>query len=161
MVKFFGRATAREVAAIVRADLVVANNVLAHVPDLNDFVAGMKIILAPEGVVTVEFPHLMHLIDRNEFDTIYHEHFSYFSFLTATKVFAEHGLTVYDVEELPTHGGSLRIYARHDEDGSKPVTECRTRARRTRAVGRLRTGRRLRLLRGGSEAREVGAAGAS
>jgi SAM-dependent methyltransferase len=122
-VKFFGRATAREVAATMLADLVIANNVLAHVPDLNDFVAGFKRVLAPEGSITVEFPHLMRLIEKNEFDTIYHEHFSYFSFLTVQRVFEVHGLIVHDVEELPTHGGSLRIFARHAEDDSKPVTE--------------------------------------
>jgi hypothetical protein len=121
MVKFFGQATAREVAATVLADLVIANNVLAHVPDLNDFVAGFKRILAPGGTVTVEFPHLMRLIEKNEFDTIYHEHFSYFSFLTVQRVFEAHDLRVYDVEELPTHGGSLRIFAGHAEDESKPV----------------------------------------
>jgi SAM-dependent methyltransferase len=123
MVKFFGRATAREVAAMMNADLLIGNNVLAHVPDLNDFVAGMKIVLGPRGVITMEFPHLLHLIDRNEWDTIYHEHFSYFSFLTVSRVFAYHGLTLFDVEELPTHGGSLRIFGRHAEDDSKPVTE--------------------------------------
>jgi SAM-dependent methyltransferase len=123
MVKFFGRATAREIAAMMRANLVIGNNVLAHVPDLNDFVAGMKIILDPRGVVTMEFPHLLHLIGRNEWDTIYHEHFSYFSFLTVSRVFQRHGMTLFDVEELPTHGGSLRIYGRHAEDDTKPVTE--------------------------------------
>jgi SAM-dependent methyltransferase len=123
LVKFFGRATAREVAAMMNADLLIGNNVLAHVPDLNDFVAGMKLVLGPRGVITMEFPHLLHLIDRNEWDTIYHEHFSYFSFLTVSNVFARHGLTLFDVEELPTHGGSLRIYGRHADDESKPVTE--------------------------------------
>ncbi|MGH2746014.1 MAG: methyltransferase domain-containing protein, partial [Thermoleophilaceae bacterium] len=123
MVKFFGRATAREVAAMMKADLVIGNNVLAHVPDLNDFVGGMKLVLGPRGVITMEFPHLLHLIGRNEWDTIYHEHFSYFSFFTVSKVFARHGMTLFDVEELPTHGGSLRIYGRHTEDESKPVTE--------------------------------------
>jgi SAM-dependent methyltransferase len=123
MVKFFGRATAREVAAMMNADLLIGNNVLAHVPDLNDFVGGMKIVLGPRGVITMEFPHLLHLIERNEWDTIYHEHFSYFSFLTVSRVFRHHGLTLFDVEELPTHGGSLRIYGRHSEDESKPVTE--------------------------------------
>jgi SAM-dependent methyltransferase len=122
MVKFFGRATAREVAAMMKADLLVGNNVLAHVPDLNDFVAGMKIVLAPRGVITMEFPHLLHLIERNEWDTIYHEHFSYFSFLTVSRIFAHHGITLFDVEELPTHGGSLRIYGGHAEDDSKEVT---------------------------------------
>ena len=123
IVKFFGRATAREVAAMMNADLVIGNNVLAHVPDLNDFVAGVKIVLGPRGVVTMEFPHLLHLIGRNEWDTIYHEHFSYFSFRTAGRVFERHGMTLFDVEELPTHGGSLRIYGRHTEDETKPVTE--------------------------------------
>jgi hypothetical protein len=126
-VKFFGKATARElVAEGARADLLVGNNVLAHVPGLNDFVAGLKILLGPSGVLTMEFPHLLRLMDEDQFDTIYHEHYSYFSFATVRKIFAAHGLTLFDVEELPTHGGSLRIYcrhARHDEDGSKPVGE--------------------------------------
>jgi hypothetical protein len=124
LVRFFGEATARElVAEGVRADLLVGNNVLAHVPGLNDFVAGLKILLAPAGVLTLEFPHLLRLMEEDQFDTIYHEHYSYFSFATVRKVFAAHGLTLFDVEELPTHGGSLRIYARHDEDASKPVGE--------------------------------------
>lgn len=123
LVKFFGVDTARElVAKSRRADLLLGNNVLAQVPDLNDFVAGMKILLAPTGVLTMEFPHLMRLMEENQFDTIYHEHFSYFSFLTAEKIFAAHGLMLFDVEELSTHGGSLRIYARHGEDSSKPVS---------------------------------------
>jgi SAM-dependent methyltransferase len=122
LVKFFGETTARElVARGTRADLLVGNNVLAHVPDLNDFVAGLKILLAPAGVLTLEFPHLLRLLEEDQFDTIYHEHYSYFSFATVRKVFAAHGLTLFDVEELPTHGGSLRIYCRHDEDGSQPV----------------------------------------
>jgi hypothetical protein len=104
-------------------DLLLGNNVLAQVPDLNDFVAGLKILLKPQGVITIEFPHLMCLVAENQFDTIYHEHFSYFSFTTAEKIFAAHGLTLFDVEELPTHGGSLRIYARHSDDRSKPVGE--------------------------------------
>jgi len=123
-VQFFGEATARGmVAEGIRADLLVGNNVLAHVPGLNDFVAGLKILLAPAGVLTLEFPHLLRLMDEDQFDTIYHEHYSYFSFATVRKVFAAHGLTLFDVEELPTHGGSLRIYARHDEDAAKPVGE--------------------------------------
>jgi hypothetical protein len=123
-VKFFGRATARDLAAAGKhADLLLGNNVLAHVPDLNDFVEGMKILLKPHGVITMEFPHLLKLIQDNQFDTIYHEHFSYFSFLTVEQVFAAHGLTLFDVEELPTHGGSLRIYGRHQEDESKSVTD--------------------------------------
>jgi hypothetical protein len=122
LVKFFGVNTARELVAQGKhADLLLGNNVLAQVPDLNDFVAGMKILLGPNGVITIEFPHLMRMMEENQFDTIYHEHFCYFSFLTAEKIFAKHGLTLFDVEELATHGGSLRIYARHVEDGSKPV----------------------------------------
>ncbi len=143
LVKFFGAATARElVAAGTRADLLVGNNVLAHVPDLNDFVAGLKILLGPSGVLTMEFPHLLRLMDEDQFDTIYHEHYSYFSFATVRRVFAAHGLTLFDVEELPTHGGSLRIYVRHDEDGSKPVGErvAALLARETAAgLGRLAT----------------------
>ena len=123
LVKFFGTATARElVAQGKQGDLVLGNNVLAQVPDLNDFVGGLKMLLVPSGVITVEFPHLMRLMEDNQLDTIYHEHFSYFSFLTAEKIFAAHGLTLFDVEELSTHGGSLRIYARHAEDESKAVT---------------------------------------
>jgi hypothetical protein len=122
LVKFFGVETARElVRQGRRADLLLGNNVLAQVPDLNDFVGGMKVLLAPTGVITIEFPHLLKLVAENQFDTIYHEHYSYFSFITAEKIFAAHGLTLFDVEELPTHGGSLRIYGRHQEDTSKPV----------------------------------------
>ncbi len=116
--KFFGVRTARELQVDgQQADLIVGNNVLAHVPDLMDFVAGLKLLLKPRGIITVEFPHLLRLIEGNQFDTIYHEHFSYFSFCTAENVFAEHGLTVFDVEELPTHGGSLRLFACHDDGG--------------------------------------------
>jgi 2-polyprenyl-3-methyl-5-hydroxy-6-metoxy-1,4-benzoquinol methylase len=118
LVRFFGRATATELVGDgFRADLLVGNNVLAHVPDLNDFVAGMKILLAPGGIVTMEFPHLLRLIEGNQFDTIYHEHFSYFSLMTAEKVFARHGIELHDVEELSTHGGSLRIFGRHAGQG--------------------------------------------
>jgi hypothetical protein len=120
--EFFGAELAtRLVAEGRRADLLVGNNVFAHVPDLNDFVAGMRVLLAPDGVITLEFPHLARLFEQNQFDTIYHEHFSYYSFLVACRVLAAHGLTVFDVEELPTHGGSLRVYARHLADDSKPV----------------------------------------
>jgi 2-polyprenyl-3-methyl-5-hydroxy-6-metoxy-1,4-benzoquinol methylase len=116
VVEFFGVKLARELASAGKtADLLLGNNVLAHVPDLNDFVAGLKILLKPDGVVTMEFPHLLRLVEENQFDTIYHEHFSYFSFLTVEQVFARHGLTLFDVEELATHGGSLRIYARHED----------------------------------------------
>ena len=122
--RLFGRETARDLVAQGHAaDLIAGNNVLAQVPDVNDFVAGIAILLKPGGVVTIEFPHLERLMDENQFDTIYHEHFSYFSFSTAERIFAAHGLTLFDVEELPTHGGSLRIYARHAADASKPVTE--------------------------------------
>ncbi len=124
VVKFFGKATARELVGDgIQADLLLGNNVLAHVPDLNDFVKGMKILLKPTGVITMEFPHLQRLVDECQFDTIYHEHFSYFSFITVEQVFAKHGLTLFDVEELPTHGGSLRIYGRHSGDSTKPVSE--------------------------------------
>ncbi|MBF9236248.1 methyltransferase domain-containing protein [Hymenobacter sp. BT683] len=112
--KFFGLATAREVAASHgQADMLIGNNVLAHVPDINDFVAGLGQLLKPTGVLTMEFPHLLRLVAGNQFDTIYHEHFSYLSFWTVEHIFARHGLAVFDVEELPTHGGSLRIHARH------------------------------------------------
>jgi SAM-dependent methyltransferase len=124
LVKFFGVELAQELARDgTQADLIAANNVLAHVPDLRGFVAGMKALLKPHGVITVEFPHLMRLMEDNQFDTIYHEHFSYFSFSTFTEILRSLGLTVFDVEELPTHGGSLRIFARHDSDSSHPVTE--------------------------------------
>jgi hypothetical protein len=123
LVKFFGTQVASELAGEGRlADLLVGNNVLAQVPDLCDFVAGMKILLKPRGVLTLEFPHLLRLMEGNQFDTIYHEHFSYFSFLAAEKIFTAHNLTLFDVEELPTHGGSLRIFGRHSDDTSKPVT---------------------------------------
>ena len=105
-----------------KADLIIGNNVLAHVPDINDFVSGLKIALKNSGVVTMEFPHLMRLSEENQFDTIYHEHFSYLSFHTVRRIFAEYGLVLFDVEELATHGGSLRIYAGHDKDESKFVT---------------------------------------
>lgn len=110
--EFFGERFAQDFTARrCPADLVIGNNVLAHVPDLNDFVAGLAAILSPEGVVTVEFPHLLQLVAQHQFDTIYHEHFSYFSFHTAQRIFAAHGLRIWDVEELPTHGGSLRLWA--------------------------------------------------
>ena len=132
MVKFFGVATAQALAAEgKKADLIVGNNVLAHVPDLNDFVGGMKILLKPSGSITMEFPHLSRLVDGNQYDTIYHEHFSYLSFLTVNRIFAAHGLRIFDVEELGTHGGSLRIYACHQEAQDKPtgsrVTELQIR----------------------------------
>lgn len=132
VVKFFGEKTAHALAGAGQcADLLLGNNVLAHVPDINDFVAGLRILLKPHGVITMEFPHLMRLIEGNQFDTIYHEHFSYLSLLTVEKVFAAHGLTLFDVEELPTHGGSLRIYAGHTDDTSQ-VIEPRVAALRAR-----------------------------
>jgi SAM-dependent methyltransferase len=128
---FFDSKLARELVGNgVQADLLVANNVLAHVPALNDFVAGMKIILKPTGVLTLEFPHLMRLMERNQFDTIYHEHLSYFSFLTIELILKTHGITVFDVEEIANHGGSLRIFGRHESDESKPID---------RRVGELRS----------------------
>lgn len=118
-VRFFGRQTAQElVRDHGRPDLLLGNNVLAHVPDINDFVGGMRILLKQGGVITMEFPHLLRLMDDNQFDTIYHEHFSYLSFGTVERIFAHHGLRLFDVEELPTHGGSLRIYGCHDDDSA-------------------------------------------
>jgi 2-polyprenyl-3-methyl-5-hydroxy-6-metoxy-1,4-benzoquinol methylase len=123
LVKFFGCQTAREMVADGKmADLIVGNNVLAQVPDLNDFVGGITILLKPGGIATLEFPHFMRLMEKNQYDTIYHEHFSYFSLMTVEKIFAAHGLVVFDVDEIPTHGGSIRIYLRHAEDSSKPVS---------------------------------------
>ena len=117
LVKFFGVETALELFnKNQQADLITANNVLAHVPNLNDFVKGLKILLKPKGVITIEFPHLLELIQQNQFDTIYHEHFSYFSFLTVQRIFTQHNLTIFDVEKLDTHGGSLRIFVKHPEN---------------------------------------------
>jgi len=119
---FFGEATAGNlVAEGLRADLIAGNNVLAQVPDLNGFVEGMRILLAPGGTITLEFPHLLRLVEQNQFDTIYHEHFSYFSLLTVERVLAAHDLTIFDVDELPTHGGSLRIHVRHLDD-DRPIS---------------------------------------
>ena len=120
--RFFGTALAKElVERGSRADLLVCNNVVAHVPDLNDFVAGLAIVLAPGGVLSIEVPHLAHVIDKGQFDTIYHEHFSYFSLLCIRRVLESHGLTVFDVEELSTHGGSLRVFARHAGNSALPI----------------------------------------
>ncbi len=120
--EFFGLELARRVAAESgHADVVAGNNVLAHVPNLNDFVAGIAALLKPDGVGTFEFPHLLRLIEHNQFDTIYHEHFSYFSLVTVRAVFARHGLQVFDVRELPTHGGSIRVYVQHSVTGGRPV----------------------------------------
>ena len=123
LVKFFGVETAKAMAQDgLTADLLIGNNVLAHVPDLNDFIAGMKLVLKPGGVITMEFPHLQHLMELNQFDTIYHEHFSYFSFLAAETAFRRHGIEIFDVEELQAHGGSLRIYGKHAGEEARPVT---------------------------------------
>jgi SAM-dependent methyltransferase len=136
VVEFFGEQVARSLAAESSADLLLGNNVLAHVPDLNDFVAGMKVLLKPKGVITMEFPHLMRLIDENQWDTIYHEHFSYFSLLTVSAVFEAHGLKLFDVQELPTHGGSLRVFGAHAEDLGKPESDAARELReRERAAG--------------------------
>ena len=121
-IQFFGTNTAKQLSKQYgKANLLLGNNVLAHVPDINDFVQGMKEMLADGGVITMEFPHLQRLIEGNQFDTIYHEHFSYLSFVAVNRIFAYHGITLFDVEELPTHGGSLRIFGRHAEDQDKEV----------------------------------------
>ncbi len=134
LVEFFDDTMAKRLSAEGKqADLIVGNNVLAQVPGVNAFVEGIKLLLKPGGVVTIEFPHLMRLMQDNQFDTIYHEHFFYFSFIAAEKVFAAHGLTLFDVEELPTHGGSLRIYGRHDKNTSLALTE-RARELRSREL---------------------------
>jgi 2-polyprenyl-3-methyl-5-hydroxy-6-metoxy-1,4-benzoquinol methylase len=122
--KFFGTKTAEELVSTGKqASLLLGNNVLAHVPNLNDFVLGMKILLKPEGIITMEFPHLLKLIQQIQFDTIYHEHFSYFSLFVVQKIFSRHDLVIFDVDELPTHGGSLRIYAKHVENNTLEVGE--------------------------------------
>jgi hypothetical protein len=121
--RFFGTSTAEALRAEGKAaDLLLGNNVLAHVPDISDFISGIKILLKQRGVITMEFPHLMRLMEHNQFDTIYHEHYSYLSFTTVQRMFAEHGLPLFDVEELWTHGGSLRIYARHAENKNVPIS---------------------------------------
>jgi SAM-dependent methyltransferase len=137
IVEFFGRDLAGQLAADGRsADLLVANNVMAHVPDLNDFVGGIEMVLAPGGVATIEVPHLLRLVESNQFDTIYHEHFSYFSLLTARKVLAAHGLELFDVDELKSHGGSLRLYAQRAGTGRQAVTSrVHELARRERGLG--------------------------
>lgn len=123
IVDFFGIELAQKIIKKqIKADLLLGNNVLAHVPNINNFVAGMKIVLKEEGVITMEFPHLLQLINKNQFDTIYHEHFSYLSFSTVKQIFEKHGLELFDVDEIPTHGGSLRIYAKHIEDNSKEIS---------------------------------------
>ena len=122
--EFFSEAFARDLARKrPKANLILGNNVLAHVPNINDFVAGLKVILEEHGTVTMEFPHVLNLIEFNQFDTIYHEHFSYFSLITTVAIFSAHDLSVYDVEELPTHGGSLRVYIKHTENKGIGISE--------------------------------------
>ena len=124
IVDFFGVRLAKELASKnKKADLLLGNNVLAHVPDIVDFVGGMKIVLKEDGIITMEFPHLVQLINNNQFDTIYHEHFSYLSFYTVKQIFESAGLQLFDVEELSTHGGSLRIYATHTENNNQLISE--------------------------------------
>jgi SAM-dependent methyltransferase len=124
VVQFFGEETSKELAGQGhQADLLVGNNVLAHVPNLHDFICGLKIMLRPAGIITLEFPHLLNMIEQCQFDTIYHEHFSYFSFLAVNRAFHCRGMRIFDVEQLPTHGGSLRIYVCHSENSDKPITE--------------------------------------
>ncbi len=122
VIDFFGVRLAKELSVKgIRADLLLGNNVLAHVPDIKDFVSGLKILLKENGVITMEFPHLLQLIEHNQFDTIYHEHFSYLSFVSVKKIFESSGLKIIDVQQLPTHGGSLRIFATHSENSQRPV----------------------------------------
>jgi hypothetical protein len=137
VVEFFGRELASRLVAEGRtADLLAANNVMAHVPDLNDFVGGIGIVLAAHGVATIEVPHLLRLVESNQFDTIYHEHFSYFSLLTARKVLEAHGLELFDVDELKSHGGSMRLYAQRADTGSQAVTSrVEELAERERSLG--------------------------
>ncbi|MEP7145903.1 MAG: class I SAM-dependent methyltransferase [bacterium] len=119
IVEFFSESFAKRlITQNSKADLLIGNNVLAHVPDINDFVKGLKIALKQDGVITMEFPHLQKLVEENQFDTIYHEHFSYLSLTTVDNIFDVHGLSIFDVDELPTHGGSLRIYAQHKENNN-------------------------------------------
>ena len=140
-VKFFGEQSAREIAAEHgQPDLLLGNNVLAHVPDINDFVKGMKVLLKRGGVITMEFPHLQQLMEQNQFDTIYHEHFSYLSWVAVERIFRHHGLALFDVEELPTHGGSLRIYAAHAEDNKQLSTRARALRERELGLGFERVG---------------------
>ena len=126
LIKFFGQKTADEVVrSRGHANLIIGNNVLAHVPDLNDFVSGIRTLLAKDGVVTMEFPHLLRLMDDSQFDTIYHEHFSYFSYIAVDRVFRAHGMVIFDVDQLSTHGGSLRIYAKHDVEAPEITKNIR------------------------------------
>lgn len=139
--RFFGHDFAKEfISDRGQAELIVANNVLAHVPDINDFVAGLALLLKPQGVLTVEFPHLMELIENHQFDTIYHEHFSYLSFHTVQRIFAAHGLRVWDVERLPTHGGSLRIWACRSEATHNELASVNDMLAREQVAGMLEMG---------------------
>lgn len=123
-VEFFGVDLATRLAAQGRqADLILGKNVLAQVPDLNDFIAGLKIMMKPDAVMTIEFPHLLATMEGNQFDQVYHEHYCYFSLIAAERIFAHHGIRLFDIEEMSTHGGSLRIFGRHEEDAGKPVTD--------------------------------------
>jgi 2-polyprenyl-3-methyl-5-hydroxy-6-metoxy-1,4-benzoquinol methylase len=135
VVRFFGRKTAQDVAGGGKADVIAGNNVLAHVPDINDFVGGLKILLGDTGVITIEFPHLLQLIEASYFDTIYHEHYSYLSLLSVERLFDRHGLAVFDLEELPTHGGSLRIFAGHKGATAEPSERLKSFRRREAAAG--------------------------
>jgi SAM-dependent methyltransferase len=138
--RFFGVELARELAATGRqVDLVAANNVLAHVPDINDFVRGFAALLKPDGVATFEFPHLLRLLRENQFDTVYHEHYSYLSLTTVKRIFASHGLAVFDVEEHPTHGGSLRVFAQRSDTGRRAVGDAVARVLRDEAAAGLAT----------------------
>jgi hypothetical protein len=143
IVDFFGTRLAENlISKNQQADLIIGNNVLAQVPDINDFIQGMKIILKSTGVITIEFPHLLRLMSENQFDTIYHEHFSYFSWFSVEKIFNAHGLRLFDVEQIPTHGGSLRIYACHQDDRSKPTSDRALELRETElafGIDRLET----------------------
>jgi len=124
LIEFFNSETAKQLKQSGKeADLIIGNNVLAHVPNLNDFVQGLKILLKPAGIITMEFPHLLQLIKNNQFDTIYHEHFSYFSLFVTKPIFSHHKLKIFDVEQLPTHGGSLRIYATHNENENITISK--------------------------------------
>ncbi len=124
IVDFFGERLAKQIAAERRKpDLILGNNVFAHVPDINDFIKGLKAMLAADGVITLEFPHLLKLVEENQFDTIYHEHYSYFSLFTVLLLVEAHGLQLFDVEELSTHGGSLRVFLKHQNDESKPISK--------------------------------------
>lgn len=140
--RFFGISLAEELACTDRqADLIAANNVLAHVPDINDFVAGFTRLLKPDGVATFEFPHLLRMVQENQFDTAYHEHYSYLSLTAVERIFADNGLTVFDVEELPTHGGSLRVFAQRAESGQQPVSSSVAMLRNTEINAGMTTAR--------------------